>query len=129
MSSLNIDGKQANFEGKANIQDVTDPENIISVAGNGSLMVDMTDNGDEGENDLLAITLYDMDGSLWYSSAWDDTQTIVQAIGGGNIKVNGEGGGGKATKNARTTDNGKIASSVEDMLGEEAGSFSFSYQA
>jgi hypothetical protein len=48
---------KAVFNGKAGIQDITDPNNIISVDGNASLQLNMVDNGTPGTNDTLGITL------------------------------------------------------------------------
>jgi hypothetical protein len=48
---------KAVFNGKAGIQYITDPNNIISVDGNASLQLNMVDNGTPGTNDTLGITL------------------------------------------------------------------------
>ena len=54
----------ATFNGKANIRDITDPLNHISVDGNGSLQVTMTDDGDPGSTASIGITLWNKDGGV-----------------------------------------------------------------
>ncbi len=46
----------ATFKGKANIQDITNPVAPISVDGNATLQVQMTDKGEPGRDDTIAIT-------------------------------------------------------------------------
>ena len=78
---------KATFNGKANIQDITNPLNVISVDGNASLQVVMTDGGEPAETDSIAITLWDKNGGLWFASNWDGAKTVEQILGGGNIQV------------------------------------------
>jgi hypothetical protein len=78
---------QAVFNGKAGIQDITDPNNIISVDGNASLQLNMVDNGTPGTNDTLGITLWNKSGGLWYSSDWTGTTTKQDLLGGGDLSV------------------------------------------
>jgi hypothetical protein len=80
-------GGTATFNGKANIQDVTDPLNPLSIDGNASLQVTMTDNGEPGSADTIGITLWDKNGGLWFSSSWNGTKTVEQLLGGGNLVV------------------------------------------
>jgi hypothetical protein len=47
----------ATFNGKANIQDITDPLNPISMDGNASLQLTLTDNSEPGTSDTIGITL------------------------------------------------------------------------
>jgi MBG domain/MBG domain (YGX type) len=77
----------ATFNGKASIQDITDPLNVISIDGNATLQVTMTDKGDPGSSDKIGITVWDKKGGLWFSSNWDGTKTVEQALGGGNLVV------------------------------------------
>jgi uncharacterized repeat protein (TIGR01451 family) len=78
----------ATFTGKANISDITDPLNVISIDGNATLQVTMTDvNGTGGSGDTLGITLWDKSGGLWYSSNWSGTMTVQQALAGGDLVV------------------------------------------
>jgi hypothetical protein len=87
VSGCPSDARCANFVGKANIRDVTNPLNVISVAGNQTLQVTMTDRGEPGANDSVAITVLSSSGGTWYSSNWDGTKTIQQLLGGGNLVV------------------------------------------
>ncbi|WP_246050251.1 T9SS type A sorting domain-containing protein [Neolewinella litorea] len=93
MSSLSVDPAtgEALFYGKANVQDVTDPNNPVSVFGNGDFQVRMWDNGEPGTNDLIGFTLYDNQGNLQYSSHWTGTATGMQFLGGGNLQVHAKG--------------------------------------
>ena len=50
--------------------------------------LEMTDKGEPGVNDTYAITIFGNDGSLLYSSNWQNTVTVQSVIGGGNIQVN-----------------------------------------
>ncbi|HET7081541.1 MAG TPA: hypothetical protein VFM49_29285, partial [Chloroflexia bacterium] len=72
---------------KANIQDITDPQNPVTVEGNASLQLTMTDRGEPGANDTLAITVWNRNGALWYASNWNGTRTVEQVLGGGNLAV------------------------------------------
>jgi hypothetical protein len=74
------------FNGKANIQDITNPLNIISVDGNATLQVNMTDTGNS-QSDQIAITVWNKSGGLWFASYWNGTQTVQQVLAGGNLVV------------------------------------------
>jgi hypothetical protein len=91
MSSLSILGNQATFNGKASIIDITDPLLPISIDGNATLQVVMTDNGDPGWADTIAITVWNKNGGLWFASNWDGTRTVEQLLGGGNLVVRSGG--------------------------------------
>jgi hypothetical protein len=80
------------FNGKANIQDITfanDPQNprVISVDGGASLQVVMTDRGEPGTSDSIAVTLWDKNGGLWFASRWDGVKTVEQTLNGGNLQI------------------------------------------
>ncbi|WP_462219209.1 T9SS type A sorting domain-containing protein, partial [Ferruginibacter sp.] len=81
--------KTATFNGKANITDITNPLLPVAVAGNAVLQVTMTDMGEPGSSDKIAITVWDKDGGLWFASNWNGTATVEQILGGGNLKVHG----------------------------------------
>jgi len=49
--------KLAQFESKANLIDVTDPLNPVSLGGNLLLQMRLTDNGEPGENDTISFAL------------------------------------------------------------------------
>lgn len=76
----------ANFEGKASIQDITDPAAPISIDGNATLRVTMTD-WRAGLKDSIGITVWNKNGGLWFSSNWDGTKSLEQLLGGGNLVV------------------------------------------
>src|ERR1041384_8315556 len=77
----------ATFNGKASIQDITNPLNIISIDGNATLQVTMTDNGEPGSSDTIAITVWNKSGGLWFSSKGSGRKTLEQVLGGGNRQV------------------------------------------
>ncbi|MGI8893826.1 MAG: reprolysin-like metallopeptidase [Bacteroidia bacterium] len=82
-----VDGGKATINSKASIQDVTDPNNVISVAGNTSLQIKMSDWGNPGTQDSIAITIWEMSGGLWYASNWTGTMTAEQPLAAGNLNV------------------------------------------
>jgi hypothetical protein len=92
MTSLGIFGttqNQAQFDAKANLTDITNPNCPISLFGNLTLHVTMTDNGDPGNwttPDTIGITLWN-GTTLLFSSNWSGTKTVEQAIAGGNLVV------------------------------------------
>jgi hypothetical protein len=77
----------ATFTGKANITDITDPLATISLGGNQLLTVKMTDRGEPGNTDSIAIQLANSNGGLWFSSNWDGTRTVEQTLQNGNLVV------------------------------------------
>ncbi|MBX2876832.1 MAG: T9SS type A sorting domain-containing protein [Saprospiraceae bacterium] len=105
MQSLGVDGDTgyAVFTGKANIQDITDPKNPISLSGNKSLQIELYDNGN-GSSDLIGFTLYDKNGELWFSSNWDGAQTALQVLEKGKIKVHAG------------TDNNNLTAAMEENI-------------
>ena len=78
---------KAIFNGKANIQDITDPLNAISIDGNATLQVSMTDDGQPGKNDTIAITVWNKSGGMFFSSDWDGKTTLEKILGGGSLSV------------------------------------------
>jgi hypothetical protein len=76
----------ADFRSKANLTDVTDPNAPVSLGGNLTLQVTLTDKGEPGSSDTLAVTLWD-GNTLLFSSEWDGAQTLEQLLGGGNLVV------------------------------------------
>jgi hypothetical protein len=75
------------FLGGANIQDVTNPSNPISVMGGGTIQITMTDRGDPGSSDSVAITVYDKNNVLDFSNNWNGSKTVEQTLNGGNLVV------------------------------------------
>jgi autotransporter-associated beta strand protein len=78
---------RATFNGKASIQDITDPFAPIAVDGNANILVAMSDSGEPGTNDAIAITVWNKTGGLWYASNWDGIRTQEQVLAGGNIRI------------------------------------------
>ncbi len=79
--------KTATFTGKANIQNITDPQNVQPIDGNATLQVTMSDYGEPGTGDKIGITVLNKSGGLWFASAWSGTQTLEQLLGGGNLQA------------------------------------------
>lgn len=94
MQSLAVDpgGTSAVFTGKANVQDVTDPDNPISLGGNRIFQIEMEDNGEPGSTDLISFSLYATNGTLWYSSNWDGVESTLQLLDGGNLVIHAGSG-------------------------------------
>jgi hypothetical protein len=86
-------GGTAVFTGKASIQDVTDPLNVVSLGGNATLRATLADNGNPGSTDTIGFTVHDGSGALWYTSSWNTTlnrtgeQSLGAGNGGGNLVV------------------------------------------
>jgi len=79
--------KTAIFDGKANMQDITNPLLPISLGGNLTLHVTMTDRGEPGSSDQIGVTVYNSSGGILYSSDWDGVKTSELYLKGGNILV------------------------------------------
>ena len=90
MRSLFVDPdtNEAIFISKANLVDITDPYNPISVAGNLSLLISLTDMGDSSDPDSIGITLWERN-ELWFSSNWTGIETLEQLLAGGNLVIHG----------------------------------------
>jgi hypothetical protein len=72
---------------KATLQDVTDSLNPVPIAGNYVLVLSMTDRGEPGSTDSIAISILDKSGGTWFSSNWNGVKTIEQTLDGGNLVV------------------------------------------
>jgi hypothetical protein len=57
------------------------------VDGNATLQVTMTDRGEPGTTDSIAVTVWNKRGGLWFSSHWNGTTTVEQTLSGGNLTV------------------------------------------
>ena len=117
MSSLSVQPTSpstgtATFNGKANIQDITDPLYPVSVDGNATLQVEMADLGEGGVRDEIALTVWNKLGGLWFASNWNGTKTVKQVLGGGNIVVRG-GAIALETNAAQSSDGG-----ISEISGE-----------
>jgi hypothetical protein len=83
---VNQDSGTATFISKANLTDITDPDNPISIAGNLSLVITVTDRGQSSTSDSIGITLWN-GSDLWYSSRWNKTKTEEEFLIGGNLVI------------------------------------------
>jgi hypothetical protein len=88
MSSLGVNISDPNaktgvFTSKANLKNLTTGE---SLGGNLQLQVKITDRGEPGANDDIAITLWD-GKILLYSSNWTGLNTAPLLLSGGNLVV------------------------------------------
>ncbi|MEA3225460.1 MAG: hypothetical protein U9Q07_05875, partial [Planctomycetota bacterium] len=77
---------EATFISKANLMDITDPDNPISVSGNLSLIITLTDSGAPAIADSIGITLWNRD-KLWFSSYWTGVKTEEELLAGGNLVI------------------------------------------
>ena len=73
----------ASFSSKANIVDITDPNNPINIEGGSQLQLDIKD----GSPDTIAITLQRKAGGVWFSSKWEINKTVPMPIAAGDISV------------------------------------------
>jgi len=80
------ENKTAQFITKANLTDITDPLNTISLGGNLFLKVEISDKGEPGKNDLIGFNLT-KNGELFYSSNWNGIKTDQMLLAGGNVVV------------------------------------------
>jgi hypothetical protein len=76
----------ADFRSKANLTDVTNPLAPVSLGGNLTLQVTMTDKGEPGSSDTIGVTLWD-GNKLLFSSEWKGSKTVEQILRGGNLVV------------------------------------------
>ena len=74
----------ANFRSKANLTDITNPLAPVSLGGNLTLEVIMTDKGEPGSSDSIAFTVWS-GNKLVFSSEWSGAKTLEQILGGGNL--------------------------------------------
>jgi len=91
IQSLGVDisddsAKYAEFITKANLKDITNPNNPTTISGNLILKVEMTDRGEPGIDDSIGINLT-QGGLLLYSSNWTGIVTDEMTLSGGNILV------------------------------------------
>lgn len=106
------------FNGKASIQDFTNPDAPLSVDGNATLQVTMTDFGESGGEqnlsnpDRIAITVWDKSGGLWFASSWNGKKTIEQRLEAGNLKINSSGSVVTGTYPSKT----ELASSTDEPV-------------
>lgn len=76
----------AQFTGKANLTDVTDPLNPVGRASGLTFQITLSDQGEPGNTDSISFSLWD-GGALVYSSNWNGAKTNEQILNGGNLRV------------------------------------------
>jgi hypothetical protein len=76
----------ADLRAKANLTNVTDPLNPISLGGNLSLQVTLTDKGEPGSADSIGVTLWN-GSQLLFSSEWRGSKTVEGFFNGGNAVI------------------------------------------
>lgn len=92
ISATSSNPAKATINGSAIIKDVTDPNNPISISGNATIQLVMADLGEPGTYDVLAVTVWNNTGGLWFSSNWNGVKTLEQQIENGNIQVDKSNG-------------------------------------
>jgi hypothetical protein len=78
---------QATIVAISTIEDITKPKAPVLVDAAALVRVTITDNGEPGRSDTVAITVLTHAGALWFSSNWDGVWTVGQTIAGGNVQV------------------------------------------
>jgi hypothetical protein len=79
--------RTAVFTGKATVTDITDPYLPLSLGGNNTFQLELTDRGETGHADTLALTVWGNDSRLLFSSNWNGTRSAEQPLGGGNLVI------------------------------------------
>ena len=77
---------RADLRSRANLIDVTNPANPVSVIGGATLRLTATDRGEPGSTDSLGITLWS-GSTLVFSSDWTGATTHELNLTGGNLVV------------------------------------------
>jgi hypothetical protein len=85
ITSLVVVGKKATIRGNVSINDITNGS--VLVDGAATFEVSISDNGEPGTNDTIAVTIRNSGGAVWFSSNWVAGASVEQVIGGGNIKL------------------------------------------
>ena len=71
----------------ANLIDVTDPLNPITIKNGVTLQVNQKDRRKPGSSDLVGFTLWAKNGTLLFSSKWNGVKTVNQKLDGGNLAI------------------------------------------
>jgi hypothetical protein len=85
ITSLIVNGNKATLRGRASIYDITNGSLLVDA--NATFEASITDAGELGMSDSIAITIRDTANALWFSSNWNSVKTGEQLLGGGDIKV------------------------------------------
>jgi hypothetical protein len=81
--TADVDAGTAVFQSKANLTDITDPDNPEDLGGNRNIQMVIED----GNPDRISITLRAANGQLLYSSSWNGVQTVHTDLAGGNLQI------------------------------------------
>jgi len=85
ITSLVVTGKKATIRGNVSIFDITNGS--VLVDGSATFEALISDNGEPGTADTIAITIRNGAGALWFSSNWGISASVEQLLGAGNIKL------------------------------------------
>ncbi|WP_169336194.1 MBG domain-containing protein [Pontibacter roseus] len=80
-------GRRADFNTKANLTDVTDSNNPISMGGALDLSVQAFESTVTGVKDQISITLRTSKGELMLSTNWLGGRSEMMTLNGGNIRI------------------------------------------
>ncbi len=105
ISSLNVGAPNATgtFSAKATLVEQLDDLTTVSIEGNATFQMVAFQNGC---TQRVAITLHRKAGGIWFSSSWDGTKTIQQAVTS-TSKVYVDGGGSCSTGGNLTAASGE----------------------
>jgi hypothetical protein len=85
ITSLVVSGNKATLKAKGSIYDITNGSTLVD--GNAAFEVSITDNGEPGSSDTIAITIRNSANALWFSSYWNGTKTVEQTLAVGNVRI------------------------------------------
>jgi hypothetical protein len=105
----------ATFSGKASILDITVPSKPVSVDGNATLQVDLSDAGEPGTFDKIGISVFSKSGALLFSSSWTGTKTDQQTLAKGNLIAHSSSAVGSTST---TTSSKSVVSTVDPMTAQ-----------
>src|SRR5947207_7405029 len=84
ITSLVVVGKKATVRGNVSIFDITNGSVLVDGAATFEVLI--SDNGEPGATDTMAVTIRNGSGALWFSSNWVVASSVEQQLGAGNIK-------------------------------------------
>src|SRR5215831_5450155 len=87
LTALSIKSNHATLNGLAQVTGISVTKSPVLVDSNATFQLQFSDNGNPGTMDTLAATVWNGRGGLWFSSNWDGTKTLEQALGGGNFVI------------------------------------------
>jgi hypothetical protein len=85
ITSLTVNGNKATLQGIASIYDVTNGSTLLDA--NATFEASISDLGEAGDTDSIAISIRNSASTLWFSSNWNGVKTVEQLLAGGDIKV------------------------------------------